>query len=253
MRLGTGRAQQKTSLTSTRASRQFVAMTTSSHLPKRPGAAFTLVELLTVIGIIGILAAIIIPLTNRSREQARQAQCAANMRQYLLATPLFAADNRGRLPECVHSSQATVEVRTQLAPYLSPPSGLSEHELFVWSGTISCASTVTTSQGRTWVHGFNASTSQLVLSAIGEPSRLVYMIDTTGSRAIRSETLTGLPNDFRQAAPRPHGGRVNAGYLDGHVSPLLASTLVRADFTRGTPSWVASHEHNLVTTPAYDK
>jgi prepilin-type N-terminal cleavage/methylation domain-containing protein/prepilin-type processing-associated H-X9-DG protein len=57
--------------------------------------AFTLIELLTVIAIIGILAAIIIPTVSKVRSTARKAQCLSNLRQWGTAVRLFANDNKG--------------------------------------------------------------------------------------------------------------------------------------------------------------
>ncbi len=60
--------------------------------------AFTLIELLTVIAIIGILAAILIPVVGTVREQAKTGQCQSNLRQIGTAALLYSADNDDLLP-----------------------------------------------------------------------------------------------------------------------------------------------------------
>lgn len=60
--------------------------------------AFTLVELLVVIGIISILISILMPALQRVRVQAYTVNCASNMRQLMLAFHMFAAENKGHLP-----------------------------------------------------------------------------------------------------------------------------------------------------------
>ncbi|RRJ97439.1 prepilin-type N-terminal cleavage/methylation domain-containing protein [Opitutaceae bacterium TAV4] len=62
------------------------------------GRAFTLVELLTVIAIIGILAGILIPTVATVREKGRTAACMSNLRQVGISLTTYAADNKGRLP-----------------------------------------------------------------------------------------------------------------------------------------------------------
>ncbi|EIQ00166.1 prepilin-type N-terminal cleavage/methylation domain-containing protein [Opitutaceae bacterium TAV1] len=60
--------------------------------------AFTLIELLTVIAIIGILAAILIPTVSKVRETARRAQAISKLRQAIIATMNYGNENKGRPP-----------------------------------------------------------------------------------------------------------------------------------------------------------
>ncbi len=60
--------------------------------------AFTLVELLVVVGIIAVLMGVLMPALGKARESARRAICASNIRQLYVASMAYATDNRGFLP-----------------------------------------------------------------------------------------------------------------------------------------------------------
>ena len=51
--------------------------------------AFTLVELLVVVGIIGILITLLLPAIQSSREAGRRIQCANNMRQLAMSCAAY--------------------------------------------------------------------------------------------------------------------------------------------------------------------
>ncbi len=66
----------------------------------RPQKAFTLVELLVVIGIIAVLIAMLLPALRGAQEQANRVLCMNHHKQLLLATRTYALDNKDVLPFC---------------------------------------------------------------------------------------------------------------------------------------------------------
>jgi prepilin-type N-terminal cleavage/methylation domain-containing protein/prepilin-type processing-associated H-X9-DG protein len=114
---------------------------TSVHEPAtgvpKPSAApaslvggFTLTELLVVVAILAILAAIAIPFTSKAIDSSQRATCVTQLRQIGVATGSYLADNNNRLPGPIHAngqlpnyrSGSTAQIFSCLHTYLGLPS-----------------------------------------------------------------------------------------------------------------------------------
>lgn len=96
--------------------------------------AFTLVELLVVIALIGILVALLLPAVQAARETARSAQCQSHLRQIGIATHNYIDSHRGYMPFNVGDGDIT-DVK-QSAMYALFPFCENNQKIFTCPGDV---------------------------------------------------------------------------------------------------------------------
>jgi general secretion pathway protein G len=189
----------------------------TARSPRRPAAdrAFTLIELLTVIAIIGVLAAIIISVVGNVRSAARDSRCKSNLRQIGMAIQLHAQENRG----LVVASQPNWA--TTLQPYLHRNTTAANQQI---RDVFDCPATDKLSAGGNFSdYGKNSFINPNVpgpaspenwrvrLNTINQPGKVIAVADST-TRELLNNQGDDFGLDFR------HGGKANIVFFDGHVA-----------------------------------
>ncbi len=163
--------------------------------------AFTVLELLVVVLIIGLLAGLILPALNRARAAAKRTACLGHLRQLALAVQMYVNDAGGQLPALQNRASITNDVPaldTVLRPYVA-----GKREVFQCPADAKDLFAVT---GTSYFWNFTVSGQDIgkLFSIVGgtEPTRVPLVSDKEGFHA-------DIPD------------RVLILYADGHVSKEL--------------------------------
>lgn len=200
--------------------------------------AFTLIELLTVIAIIGILAAIIIPVVGKVRDTARRAQCTSNIRQIATGMLMFAAENKNRFP----ANQAIEGASSYVWAYNLTRSKALPDRFVGWYCPVFALtdSTIAARSAQWWSTEFPRSYSICSpvydapngrtgksLSKIPDPSRTFMLTEWHSTASTLNSvacSVTGrdlLYNESTKLASTKHAdGARNFAFVDGHVAYL---------------------------------
>ena len=220
--------------------------------------AFTLVELLIVIAIIGVLAALLFPFARNINEKSKQATCLANMRAISGWVMTYSAENNGAYPPtngCACYSYG---------PMGGAPNSYCWDEKMVIDGIMTKADLEITRYGcakngkvlTQGCYGFNyeqlGNTNtdfQQVprVMSVEAPSQTVMLMDNFPGGNGKGWSL--LPywqgTDKKAKQPLGHLGNVNVLWADGHATTTTMRDLythdpmngVQTDPTGQVPPW----------------
>jgi general secretion pathway protein G len=246
----------KTAVRTTERCEQIPQKLTAPHKIRKPRTAFTLIELLTVIVIIGILAGILLPVVGFVRENARTVHCLSNLRQLGIAAITYASENKSQLPPNIADATPPATGVLTYAAILLPYTGsnassdvvacsdpnsvyrcpaaterISTNTLPDYSANERYAPYQT--QGVLARQAWGTFVPNIKIEEIGRPSKVILFLDAFSRANIRNGSwLDGVrwnggtvswPNvsHFGEAYPENgaaprHKGKFNVVFCDGH-------------------------------------
>ena len=236
-------------------------------LPPQPRAsmrAFTLVELLVVIGMIALLIALLMPALTAARSQANTVRCASNLHAIGRAMQQYANDHRGKIPRGYHYDQAYrsghILWAEAMSRYINRPvevADLSQARDVVLAATFrtvevyQCPDFPNDLQpldyvSNSWMGGGGTDDASIVVTKIRRSAEVVFLTEANVNRPVEQfcyhdvwspEHLptTGGPGgqpmpSSRVLNDRRHRGRINLLFLDGHAATKMFKDVARRDF-----------------------
>jgi len=222
----------------------------------RKDDAFTLVELLVVVAILGLLASLLIPVTQKAIASGRTGKATGNLRQIGVLLNSYASENNNCLPllirwdntdgtwwQRVVSEGAGLPVKPS-KPNLDPRLVETFYDPILTKGTHPYgdfgANQAIMRDYNPWVPGSEANAKGVSLAAIGSLSKKVVVasaeipsgVPCKGSWYFQSEWISqGSASSGAKPSAR-HGGKALCLFADGHIEALDTENMSLADRRR---------------------
>lgn len=228
----------------------------------RPKTAFTLIEVLIVLAIITLLAAILFPVFGRVRDSGRRTSCASNLHQLGLALSQYAQDNRSFYPAINSSAYNTgcAPWADTVFPYVKseqvfecpsfpqgvyktgcPPNDFSDpNNKLIFDGSYSI-NLGGGSRSGSFLYGGGGGTSTtpphpIATTRYTRPSTTILVLDGDGEFVSPMgptpptpiiPPATDIATLNKYGVYERHSGGINVAFADGHVKWMSLQSLLK--------------------------
>lgn len=226
---------------------------------RRSQAAFTLVELLVVVAIVSILAAMLLPAVGKALDAAKTTSCLSRQKQLGLGTQMFLDEHRGLFPsyagdDLTKAKAGAITYSTwfmNLGPYMGSKNTVDPFSLSSWAAgwttalckeewhlcpkTVYKGSTV----GGDWLaynvylgfaRGYSTYTqsyASVKLSQCVKPSGTFLFTDHQSDDPDRFYYVLTLKQNWTAPVDvTHHGDRANYVFIDGHAKAIDAGAVL---------------------------
>jgi prepilin-type processing-associated H-X9-DG protein/prepilin-type N-terminal cleavage/methylation domain-containing protein len=205
-------------------------------LGARSGGGFTLLELLVVVGVIGLLIGILLPALGGARRSARNVSCASNLRQWAWAVNVYAHQNHGYLPRRGNGWQPISSISRPTDWFNALPPLLKADRYY---DLALAGKTPRPGRDSIWIcpeavdrggifflgYAMNMALSTWeaplpdAIDRVGPVGSMVFLTDGIGSYC------SALPSAKAYSPVPRHGGGANIAFLDGHAAAFNGTYL----------------------------